>query len=260
MITLRVSLVQQSLEWQNPERNRERFEKLLAPLAGHTDLVVLPEMFPTGFSMDASKLAEPVDGPTTQWLRGLSRSLNAAVTGSLITVADGKHYNRMLWVTPEREPLHYDKRHLFRMANEHHHFTQGSAALRVEWRGFKICPLVCYDLRFPVFARRRADLDYDVLVYAANWPAARQHAWVTLLKARAIENQCFVVGVNRTGKDGKDVEYAGGSAAHDFLGHPLVELGAEAQVATATLDGEALRAFRAHFPAHLDADRFVLET
>jgi omega-amidase len=260
MSTLRVSLIQQPLEWQNPEANRKHFEQLLEPLGGKTDLIVLPEMFPTGFSMDAPKLAEPVAGPTSKWLRGLSRSLGAAVTGSLITVDNGHYYNRMLWVTPDAEPLHYDKRHLFRMANEHNHYTPGSSALRVEWRGFRICPLVCYDLRFPVFARRRADLDYDVLVYAANWPAARQHAWVTLLKARAIENQCFVVGVNRTGKDGKDIEYAGGSAAHDFLGQPLVELGAEAKVATATLDGEALRAFRARFPAHLDADRFVLET
>lgn len=260
MSTLRVTLAQQPLEWHAPERNREHFEKLLAPLAGQTDLVVLPEMFPTGFSMEAPKLAEPVNGPTMKWLRGLSRALDAAVTGSLITEEGGKYYNRMLWITPDADPVHYDKRHLFRMAHEHDHYTAGGSVVRVEWRGFRICPLVCYDLRFPVFARRRADLDYDVLIYAANWPAARQHAWVTLLKARAIENQCFVVGVNRTGVDGKDIEYAGGSAVHDFLGQPLVELGAEPQLATATLDSEALRAFRERFPAHLDADRFVLET
>lgn len=256
---LRVSIVQQPLAWQDPERNREHLGKLLAPLAGQTDLVVLPEMFPTGFSMEASKLAEPVDGPTSKWLRALSRALGAAVTGSLITVDKGRYYNRMLWVTPDAEPQHYDKRHLFRMAHEHDHYTPGGEALRVEWRGFQICPLVCYDLRFPVFARRRAELEYDVLVYSANWPAVRQHAWVTLLKARAIENQAFVVGVNRTGTDGRDIAYAGGSAVHDFLGQPLVELGAEAQLASAVLDGDALRAFREKFPAHLDADRFILQ-
>jgi omega-amidase len=256
---LRVSLVQQAILWQKPEQNREHFGRLLAPLAGQTDVVVLPEMFPTGFSMDASKLAEPVDGPTTRWMRILARKLNAAVTGSVITGDGGEHYNRMLWVTPDAEPEHYDKRHLFRMAQEHHHFSPGNNALVVEWRGFRICPLVCYDLRFPVFARRRAELEYDLLVYAANWPAVRHHAWVTLLKARAIENQAFVAGVNCVGTDGKDIPYLGGSAVHDFLGQPLLELGAEAQVATATLDLDALRAFRERFPAHLDADHFVLQ-
>jgi omega-amidase len=256
---LRVTLVQQPIAWQKPEENREHFGRLLAPLAGQTDLVVLPEMFPTGFSMEAEKLAEPVDGPTTRWMRSLSRKLSAAVTGSVITGDHGEHYNRMLWVTPDADPKHYDKRHLFRMAQEHHHFSPGNQALVVEWRGARVCPLVCYDLRFPVFARRRADLEYDLLVYAANWPAVRQHAWVTLLKARAIENQSFVAGVNCVGTDGKDIQYVGGSAVHDFLGQPLLELGSEAQVDTATLDLDALRAFRERFPAHLDADHFVLQ-
>ncbi len=256
---LRVSLVQQPIAWQQPEHNREHFGRLLAPLAGDTDLVVLPEMFPTGFSMEATKLAEHVDGPTTRWMRSLARRLDAAVTGSVITAEGDGHYNRMLWVTPDAEPKHYDKRHLFRMAQEHHHFSSGNQALVVEWRGFRICPLVCYDLRFPVFARRRPELEYDMLVYAANWSAVRQHAWVTLLKARAIENQAFVAGVNCVGTDGKDIHYVGGSAVHDFLGQPLLELGAEAQVATATLDLDALRAFRERFPAHLDADPFVLQ-
>jgi omega-amidase len=256
---LRVTLVQQPITWQNPEVNREHFEKLLAPLAGQTDLVVLPEMFPTGFTMEATKLAEATDGPSARWMRGLARTLNAAVTGSVITADGGCHYNRMYWVTPDAEPQHYDKRHLFRLAKEHQHFRPGNQALVVEWRGFRICPLVCYDLRFPVFARRRAELEYDLLVYAANWPSVRHHAWVTLLKARAIENLAFVAGVNCVGTDGKDIQYLGGSAVHDFLGQPLVELGADAQVETATLDLDALRAFRERFPAHLDADRFVLQ-
>jgi len=256
---LRVTLVQQALAWHDPETNRRKFEALLEPLRSTTDVIVLPEMFPTGFSMEAEKLAEPVNGPTAQWLTGMARKLDAAIVGSIITVDGGRYYNRLHWASPEGETHHYDKRHLFRMAREHNHYSPGRAPLIVQWRGFKICPLVCYDLRFPVFSRRRPELDYDVLLYVANWPAARQHAWVTLLKARAIENQAYVVGVNCIGVDGKKIAYAGGSAAHDFLGHPLVELRDAAEVATASLDAQALREYRERFPAHLDADRFTLQ-
>ena len=256
---LRITLVQQPIVWHDPAANRDRFESLLVPLASHTDLVLLPETFTTGFSMDVERLAEPVGGPTSQWLGRLARTLDAVVAGSVITVEDGRYYNRLLWATPAGELHHYDKRHLFRMGNEHRHFTGGRSALCLEWRGFRICPLVCYDLRFPVFSRRRPGLDYDVLVYVANWPAARRYAWRELLKARAIENQAFVAGVNRIGPDGNGVDHAGDSAAHDFLGQPLLDMGGEAGVATVELDGAALRAFRDRFPAHLDADRFNLE-
>jgi predicted amidohydrolase len=256
---LRVTLVQQALVWHEPQANRERFDALLTPLAGSTDLIVLPEMFPTGFSMEAERLAEPVGGPSTRWLESLSENLDAAVTGSIITEEGGRYYNRMLWVTPGEKPQHYDKRHLFRMAREHNHYTPGRAAITVSWRGVEICPLVCYDLRFPVFSRRRPGLEYELLVYAANWPSPRHHAWLTLLKARAIENQAYVVGVNRSGKDGNGIDYSGGSGAYDFLGQPLVAMGSDAQVATVTLDTEPLRAFRERFPAHLDADQFTLE-
>lgn len=256
---LRVSLVQQNLAWHDPAANRARFDALLAPLAGHTDVVVLPEMFPTGFSMEVERLAEPVGGPTAQWLAGKARELSAVVTGSLITKDGGNYYNRMLWAVPGGETRHYDKRHLFRMAHEHHSFTPGDKALSLEWRGFRICPLVCYDLRFPVYSRRRPGLEYDVLIYTASWPAARRQAWRALLRARAIENLAFVVGVNRIGTDGNDIEYSGDSAVHDFLGEPLKELGSESAVTTVELDGAALRAFRDRFPAHLDADRFTLQ-
>jgi len=256
---LRVSIVQQSLEWQDAAANRARFESLLEPLAGATDLVVLPEMFTTGFSMSPETLAEPPGGPTSEWLLQLARRLDAVVTGSVITQDGGRYYNRMLWARPDGALAHYDKRHLFRMAGEHAHYSPGEKALTVEWRGFRVCPLVCYDLRFPVFSRRRAELDYDLLVYAANWPAARRHAWRTLLMARAIENQAFVAGVNRVGTDGKDIEYVGDSAVCDFLGRHLVDLGAEPGIATVELDGAALREFRDRFPAHLDADRFTLD-
>jgi len=255
---LRVTLVQQALVWHDPAANRARFDEWLAPLAGKTDLVVLPEMFPTGFSMEVQQLAEPVGGPTAQWLERKALELNAAVTGSLITKDGDGYYNRMLWAAPGEQTRHYDKRHLFRMASEHQSFTPGGDALCVEWRGFRVCPLVCYDLRFPVYSRRRPGLDYDVLIYAANWPAARRQAWRALLKARAIENLAYVIGVNRIGTDGKGLAYSGDSVAHDFLGESLAELGSDAAVATVELDAEALRAFRDRFPAHLDADRFTL--
>lgn len=255
---LHVTLVQRSLVWHDAAANRAELDALLAPLAGNTDLIVLPEMFTTGFSMDAAKLAEPVNGPTSEWLARKSLELKAAITGSVITEDNGLHYNRMLWAAPGQGMRHYDKRHLFRMAREHYHYAAGGASVSVEWRGFRVCPLICYDLRFPVYSRRRPELEYDVLLYVASWPAARRSAWKTLLKARAIENQTFVIGVNRIGQDGNDIAYSGDSVAHDFMGEPLAELGSDAAVATVELDGAALRAFRERFPAHLDADRFTL--
>jgi predicted amidohydrolase len=259
-VKLRVTLVQQALAWHDPAANRERLDALLVPLVNNTDVIVLPEMFPTGFSMDVQKLHETVNGPTTNWLESKARELNAAITGSLIVKDGERYYNRLLWIAPGAEPRHYDKRHLFRMAKEHDHFTPGGPlGLTVEWRGFKICPLVCYDLRFPVYSRRRPGFEYDVLMYVASWPAARRQAWKTLLKARAIENQAFVVGVNRIGQDGNGIDYSGDSVVHDWLGDPLAELAGESAVTTVELDGDALRAFRERFPAHLDADRFTLE-
>ncbi|MBV8784661.1 MAG: amidohydrolase [Gammaproteobacteria bacterium] len=258
MSTLRVTLVQQPLAWHDAAANREHFARQLAPLAGSTDLIVLPETFTTGFSMDVAALAESAGGPSVEWLQRQAARLDAAVTGSIITVSGGHYFNRLLWVEPDGTVRHYDKRHLFRMAREHEHFTPGRAALIVRWRGLSVCPLVCYDLRFPVFSRRRAELDYDLLLYVANWPAARADAWEALLRARAIENQAYVVGVNRTGTDGLKIPYRGGSAVLDFLGRPLLQLGEAPLVATAVCDTEPLAAFRAKFPAHLDADRFTL--
>lgn len=288
--TLRVTLVQQPLVWQDPAANRAHFDRVLAPLAGQTDLVLLPETFTTGFSMETERYAEAAGGPTSDWLRAKADELNAAVAGSVMTkeascvtgaadstagaavvssrpgagdAASGgsaRHFNRLFWAEPGGTLRHYDKRHLFRMASEDQSFTPGKDALLVTWRGFRIMPLVCYDLRFPVFSRRRAELEYDLLVYVANWPTPRRNAWRALLKARAIENLAFVVGVNRVGSDGRDQHYAGDSVAHDFLGESLVELGENPGVATVKLDLSALRAFRERFPAHLDADRFTLES
>jgi omega-amidase len=259
MTTLRVSLLQQPLTWHEPAANRARFEALALPLAGRTDLVVLPETFTTGFSMSTQQVAEPVGGPTTSWLQRLAGRLDAAVTGSVITREQGGCYNRLLWATPDGELRHYDKRHLFRMGGEHQHFTPGRDSLSVTWRGFRVCPLVCYDLRFPVFSRRRPDLEYDLLLYVANWPAPRADAWRQLLRARAIENQAYVIGVNRVGPDGNGIAHAGDSAVIDFMGRALAEGGGEAAVVESQLVLEALHEWRERFPAHLDADRFTLE-
>ena len=259
MSVLRLSLLQQPLIWQDATANRAHFAALLAPLAGRTDLVVLPETFTTGFSMEVARLGEPAGGATVEWLRGQAAALGAAVMGSVITQDGPRYFNRLLFVLPDGEVRHYDKRHLFRMGGEHEHFTAGREVWSLAWRGLRICPLVCYDLRFPVFSRRRAQLEYDLLVYVANWPAVRASAWRALLRARAIENQAYVVGVNRVGVDGERVAYAGESAAIDFLGEPLADLGAAAQVSTVTLDLAALQGFRSKFPAHLDADAFTLE-
>jgi predicted amidohydrolase len=259
MAALRVSLVQQPLVWHDPAANRAHFAALLAPLAGRTDLVVLPETFTTGFSMQVEELGEPAGGPTSEWLQNLAAQLDAVITGSVITAEAGRYYNRLLWVPPADAPRHYDKRHLFRMGREHEHFTSGRDAWSVAWRGMRICPLVCYDLRFPVYSRRRPQLDYELLLYVANWPAPRADAWRQLLRARAIENQAYVVGVNRVGADGHGVAHAGDSAAIDFLGRPLAQAGAAPGIMEVELDPAPLAAFRAKFPAHLDADRFTLE-
>ena len=256
MRDLNVTLVQQPLAWQDPAANRARFAELLAPLAGRTDLVVLPEMFTTGFSMQAGALAEGMDGPSVEWLRATAAGLGAVVTGSVI-VADGGYRNRLLWARPDGTLAHYDKRHLFRMAREHEHYAAGERRLVVELHGWRVLPLVCYDLRFPVWSRNRDD--YDLAVYVANWPAARRYAWTALLRARAIENLACVVGVNRVGTDGAGIEYAGDSVALDALGQPLADLGAAAAVTQVTFSAEALANHRRRFPAHLDADAFRLE-
>jgi omega-amidase len=258
--TLRVTLVQADLAWHDARANRRNFERTLAPLAGQTDLIVLPEMFTTGFTMAAQVVAEPARGPTIEWLRETAGRLNAVITGSIVTQESGSYFNRLIWMRPDGSHESYDKRHLFRMAHEDRHYSAGTYRLTVELNGWIICPLVCYDLRFPVWSRNSigSDASYDVLLYVANWPERRRHAWQTLLKARAIENLCYCIGVNRVGKDGNDVDYSGDSAAIDFLGQPMTEPSESEFVATVSLDRTALDAFRNKFPAHLDADDFEL--
>jgi omega-amidase len=257
-MSFRVSIVQQALAWQDAAANRDSCAKAMAPLAGQTDLVVLPEMFTTGFTMQPEKYAEAANGPTREWLRAQAKSLDAMVGGSVAVHDQGRHFNRFLLATPDGAMYHYDKRHLFSIGGEHRHYCPGARAQLIEWRGVRLCPLICYDLRFPVFSRRRPGLDYDLLIYVASWPDPRREHWVTLLKARAIENLAYCAGVNRVGDDPAH-HYAGDSAVLDYMGRPLVELGDQAGVATATIDVEALRQWRDKFPAHLDADVFSLE-
>jgi predicted amidohydrolase len=253
---LRVTLVQTELAWQDPAANRHRLAAHFRGLVGHTDLVVLPEMFSTGFSMAAAELAEDMDGPTVDWMREEAAALGCVIAGSLIVRDGGRCYNRLVWARPDGSLEHYDKRHLFRLAGEQEHYAAGTRRLVVALKGWRVCPMICYDLRFPVWSRSRGD--YDLLLYVANWPQRRALAWSTLLRARAIENQSYVVGVNRIGKDGNGTTYAGDSVAVDFLGQPLSSEGGGDRVETAVLDLESLRAYRESFPAHLDADRFEL--
>ncbi|HEY0940476.1 MAG TPA: amidohydrolase [Steroidobacter sp.] len=260
MSTLNVTLVQADLAWHDPEANRRRLQEHFAALGSQTDLIVLPEMFTTGFTMEASSVAEAADGPSVAWLREQAARLGAVITGSIVTKEGDKYYNRLVWMRPDGTYESYDKRHLFRMAHEQDHYSAGSRRPIVELKGWKVLPLICYDLRFPVWSRNRigGGEAYDVLLYVANWPDRRRHAWQTLLMARAIENLSYCIGVNRVGEDGIGINYAGDSAAIDFLGQPMTQPSEQEFVATVTLHKAALDGFRAKFPAHLDADDFRL--
>ncbi|HEX7037176.1 MAG TPA: amidohydrolase [Pseudomonadales bacterium] len=256
MQPLTVSLIQTATRWHDPPANRALFDAHFAEVPDEAALVVLPEMFSTGFTMAAREVAEPMSGPTVRWLRSRAEALGKTLCGSVVIEEGGACYNRFVWMPPDGRAVIYDKRHRFRMAGEHEHYAAGRArpALTVgEWR---IRAAVCYDLRFPVWLRSRGD--YDLLVVVANWPAARQSAWSTLLRARAIENLAFTLGVNIVGTDGAGIEYRGGSVVYDSEGTALLEAGERTGVFTVTLDGEALRAHRQRFPAWQDADDFDL--
>lgn len=258
MQDLRVTLVQSMLHWEDAAANLKQFTERLVGLRGTTDLVVLPEMFNTGFTMHSAAVAETMDGPTVSWMREQAAATDAAVYGSVVIVENGSYTNRGLFVKPDGTVISYDKRHLFRMSEEHQHFSPGKDRVVVEWKGWRILLQVCYDLRFPVFSRNRGD--YDLVLYVASWPEVRRYPWSQLLIARAIENLAYVVGVNRVGMDGKGTHFTGDSVAVDPKGDVLVQLEAgREQVRTLRLQGAALPEFRERFPAHLDADAFTLE-
>jgi len=252
---LRVTLVQQQLAWENPADNRAQFAQLLEEAAPATDLILLPEMFTTGFSMNALANAEDPGGATEQWLCEQARRHDCALAGSIAVRSGDAVYNRLLFASEDGVQI-YDKRHLFRMAGEHQRYAPGRERVILEWRGWRIKPEVCYDLRFPVFSRNRGD--YDLLFFVANWPAPRAMHWRSLLRARAIENLACVVGVNRIGSDANGRDYSGDSLAFDARGELLADLESRAAVETVTFSASALHDYREAFPADLDADDFEL--
>lgn len=256
---MRVALFQMNGVWEDAARNRRHAEEQIA--RSGADLFVLPEMFNTGFTMSPERVAEPADGETVSWLRETAATRKIALMGSLAvkeadTTGVMRYYNRLCFAAPDGRFSYYDKRHLFRMAGEHNRYMAGGERLIVEYLGWRILPLVCYDLRFPVWARNRGE--YDLLIYVASWPESRIRAWTTLLKARAVENLCYVAGVNRVGDD-PAAHYSGGSGIYNFYGEPMAEAADyREQVVEAVLDKTALEEFREKFPAHLDADDFTL--
>lgn len=257
MRDLTVTLIQTTLDWQDAAANRTRFADLIAGIDGSTDLIVLPEMFTTGFTMNSVSQAETMHGETLAWMSRMARDRNTTLCGSLIIADDSRYTNRLIWMPPNAPPAVYDKRHLFRMAGEHEHFTPGRGRLIVRLGDWRVCPLVCYDLRFPVFSRGVDE--FDLLLYVANWPAPRRSAWRTLLPARAVENLCYAAGVNRIGTDGNAVAYAGDSMIVDYFGNSIVDCDDREHVVTTRLDAAALLRYRKKFPAHLDADRFRID-
>ena len=255
---LKVGILQVDLLWEDHQANRDQFEGLISKIAPKSDLIILPEMFTTGFSMEASRLFEAPDGPTTDWMRTTAAQYEVALTGSIIIKDNEKFYNRLLFVYPDGRTETYDKRHCFTLAGEHEVFTAGTERLQVELHGWQICPLICYDLRFPVWARNTSN--YDLLLYVANWPKARIKAWDTLLQARAIENMSYCVGVNRIGTDGYGYEYVGHTAVYDELGNLISTSNYEAAIAeVVSLSAEQLDKTRDKLRFLNDRDSFNRE-
>ncbi|NNC82700.1 MAG: amidohydrolase [Flavobacteriales bacterium] len=258
---MNITLIQAELYWEDRASNLKMLDSQLEQLK-RTDIVVLPEMFTTAFSTQSKDLAEKMDGHTVAWMKAHASHLQAVLAGSVIIEEEGRYYNRFLWVTPEGDVTHYDKRHLFRMAGEHDHFSPGRDRVIVKWKDWRIMLQVCYDLRFPVFSRNRyhgGDYEYDLIIYVANWPRPRHNAWRGLLQARAMENLAYSAGVNRIGSDANGLEYAGGSVIYDYLGKHLAQGQEDMCILQADLDREALLRFREKFPTGMDADQFELK-
>jgi len=220
--TLKIAFIQSDLVWEDPKQNRQNFKEKIEAISTPVDIILLPEMFTTGFTMNASEFAEDMNGKSVEWMQKRAFEKNCAIAGSLIIKENNKFYNRLLFVYPDGKIETYDKRHTFTLAGEDKVYTAGTTKLIIDYKGWKICPLICYDLRFPVWARNTEN--YDVLLYLANWPKPRILAWDTLLKARAIENMCYCIGVNRVGTDKLDNEYCGHSATYDILGSNITPI------------------------------------
>lgn len=267
---LSITIIQANLYWESIEKNIELFSQKISSITEKTDLIVLPEMFSTGFTMNNKLLAEKMSGKTMQWMTRMAQEKNCVVTGSIIIEENGKYFNRLIWMRADGNFETYDKRHLFRYANEQNYYSAGSKKLIVDLKGWKICPMVCYDLRFPVWIRNKCKTDssaplgttieYDVILFVANWPERRKHPWKTLLTARAMENQCYVVGLNRVGNDGSNIYHSGDSAVINPKGDIISKTKPhEESVETITLAYKELEDCRKNFPAWMDADDFELK-
>ena len=280
MQDLSVSIIQTNLFWENSTANLANLEEKIAQISLPTDLIILPEMFTTGFTMNAKMVAEPMNFTTFKWMKQQAKRTQSVITGSFIVKEGDQFFNRLIWMRPDGSYETYDKRHLFRMGEEDKTFTAGTKQLIVELKGWRICPLICYDLRFPVWSRNYKEegqkrekrkekseksyiessslLNYDLLIYVANWPSVRSQVWDILLQARAIENQSYCIGVNRVGEDGMGLEYAGNSAVIDFKGNQLFYQKKSEVIVNQILSKKELENFRAKFPAYLDADEFEI--
>lgn len=254
---LKITIIQSELHWEDAEKNHTLFSEKIKNIGEPTDLIILPEMFPTGFSMNAQNLAEENDGPSLKWMQAEATKHKVAITGSVIIKESGNFYNRMFFVFPDGSYESYDKRHTFTLAKENEVYSEGQKRIIVNYQGWKICPLICYDLRFPVWARN--DVEYDVLIYVANWPKIRMLAWDTLLRARAIENMAYCIGVNRTGLDGNQHEYVGHSAVYDVLGEKISQESFEENFTqTLSLNKDHIETNRKRFHFLNDRDQFQI--
>lgn len=258
MKELKISLIQANLHWENIISNLEMFSQEISALP-QTDLIVLPEMFSTGFTMNTKACAEKMDGLAVKWMMEQAKKTNAVIAGSLIVDDEGKYYNRLIWMRPDGTYEMYNKRHLFTFAGEQNHYAAGDKNLIVDLHGWKVCPLICYDLRFPVWSRNKKQNPYDLLVYVANWPERRSHPWKTLLQARAMENVAYVVGLNRVGDDGNKIFHSGDSAVINYKGEVVSTIkSGVAQSETIKISYDELVEFRKVFPALNDGDEFKL--
>lgn len=257
MSILKITVFQAYLFWENTEKNLQNLERRLLSVREKTDLIILPEMFNTSFTMNASSLAEEMDGQTIQWMRRMAKKYDCVVTGSLAVKENDKYFNRLIWMRPDGSLEKYDKRHLFSLGKEDQVYTAGEQKLIIELKGWKICPVICFDLRFPVWLRNQHE-EYDLLLLVANWPDKRSHHWRTLITARAIENQSFVVGVNRVGHDGNEVYHSGGSMCIDPNGQTVYYKPEDEDLYTFSINREDLVKVRRALPFLKDADHFTI--
>jgi omega-amidase len=258
MSSLTLTTIQTDLQWENKAANLQLLKEKINNIEEKTEIIVLPEMFSTGFSMQPHLFAETMDGETVNWMRDVARTKKVVLTGSIIIKEEDRYYNRLIWMLPNGESGYYDKRHLFAFGEEDKYYTAGKKRLIASVKGWKINLQVCYDLRFPVWARQQSEAEYDLLLYVANWPERRIRAWKTLICARAIENQAYVVGVNRVGNDGNNIYHSGDSLIIDPLGEVLYHMQDAEDIFTITLQKEKLDEVRARFPFGKDSDHFTI--